>query len=195
MEITVVTPPEQEPVPLDEARDYLRVTSTAEDTLIEQLVTAARQRVEMTTGYALGVQTRRLVLDRWTADGVVVLPSPPLISVVKVESARTDGTFATLAEGEGYDVLPGEPGAICLRGAVPASLGRPGSVRIEFTCGLGGDAEGAAPIPSNLLVAIKSLVLHWFDHRSPVEGGQVTSVPNSYDFRTASHRFRYRIPS
>lgn len=193
MEISVLTPPAVEPVTLVEAKGYMRVTSSSEDSLIDQLVTAARRRVEEATGYAIGEQTRRLVVDRWPSSGALPVPAPPLVSVETVKVAQADGTYATLVEGTDYDVVLGEPGAICLRGSVPVFGDRPNSVQVVFTCGFG--AEGSLPLPETLAVAIKSLALHMYDHRTPVVTGTITSeVPKSFDFLIHGHQFRYRLP-
>ncbi|PAP79622.1 hypothetical protein B1759_14980 [Rubrivirga sp. SAORIC476] len=191
MQIVVVQASQAEPVSLAEARAYLRVTATSEDSLIEQLVTAARLRVEETTGYALGEQRRKLTIERWPCSGVLEIPSPPLLSVQSVKVADFDGVMQTLAAEE-YSVIPGSPGAVCLTGSVPTHYGRPGSVEVVYTCGLG--ADGGEPIPDNLLVAIKALTLHLYDMRGlAVAGTTVSTVPASYDFLTASHRYRYRL--
>ena len=198
MTIELVEAPEVEPVSVEQARAYLRLTSASEDEFIGGLVKAARLRVEETTGYALAPQTRRLVLDAWP-DGPLELPAPPLLEVEEVEYVAPDGTVTQLAEGFDYDVATeSTPGAIVPRGYAaglpwPSAARRPDAVRVTFRCGYG--EPGSAELPENLDLAIKAIALHWFDHRGTTIAGTIaTPLPQTYDFMTASHRFRYRRP-
>jgi len=56
-QIDVVTDLSVEPVTLQEAKDYMRISSNAEDDLIEELITSARERIEKFTGLSLGEKT------------------------------------------------------------------------------------------------------------------------------------------
>ena len=56
-QVEVVTDLSVEPVTLQEAKDYMRISSDAENDLIEELITSARERVEKFTGLSLGQKT------------------------------------------------------------------------------------------------------------------------------------------
>ncbi len=62
MEVKIVTDLVTEPVTVAEARDYLRITTTSEDTLIEELITDARERLEKFTNLSFGEKT---LMCRW----------------------------------------------------------------------------------------------------------------------------------
>ncbi|MNM24930.1 Phage gp6-like head-tail connector protein [compost metagenome] len=51
--LRVVVPANKEPVSLEMAKKHLRVDTSADDSLIELLITAGREVVEQQTGYAL----------------------------------------------------------------------------------------------------------------------------------------------
>ena len=188
MDLVVVTPPTTEPVSVGEARDYLRVTSTTEDVLIGRLVTAARLRVEQTTGYAIGEQVRRLTLDAWPQGGVLPLPTPPVHSVDEVTVTGPSLTPEPFAD---YEAVTGI-GALVAGRTWPAVGVARGGVSVTYTCGLG---TASHPVPETLRVAVLALVLHWYDHRGTTAVGTITSdIPQTYDFLTGSHRFRYRLP-
>lgn len=196
MTVAVVTPPEAGPVDLDAAREYFRVVSASEDETISALVAAAVAKVETVTGRALAEQTLRATFDRWPSGGVLPVPRPPLLSVATVEVVSPEGEVVELVAGEDYDVLTATtPGAVVLRPGrrPPISCGRPDAVRVTFTAGYG--ADGGPAIPETLALAVKSLALHWFENRTPVEVGTVAApVPQTFDFLVADHRVRYRLP-
>jgi uncharacterized phiE125 gp8 family phage protein len=53
----IVTDLAVEPVTLQEAKDYMRISSESENDLIEELITSARERIEKYTGLSLGLKT------------------------------------------------------------------------------------------------------------------------------------------
>ena len=58
-QVEVVTDLSVEPVTLQEAKDYMRISSDSENDLIEELITSARERIEKFTGLSLGEKTLR----------------------------------------------------------------------------------------------------------------------------------------
>ena len=75
MEIQIITDIAAEPVTVAEARDFLRITSHSEDTLIEELITDARMRLEKFTNLSFGAKTLKC---RWNAlDGWQEIPYQP----------------------------------------------------------------------------------------------------------------------
>lgn len=53
----IITDLTTEPVTLQEAKDYMRISSDSENDLIEELITSARERIEKFTGLSLGEKT------------------------------------------------------------------------------------------------------------------------------------------
>jgi uncharacterized phiE125 gp8 family phage protein len=64
---------EEEPLSLADAKLFLHIDHTVDDTLISDLIRAARKHVETVTGKRLVTQIWRLVLDQWPEDGVMKL--------------------------------------------------------------------------------------------------------------------------
>ena len=56
-QLEIVTDLAVEPVTLQEAKDYMRISSESENDLIEELITSARERIEKFTGLSLGEKT------------------------------------------------------------------------------------------------------------------------------------------
>lgn len=142
MALRLVTPPAVEPLSPAEARDYARVETTEDELLVASLVRAARQQCEHVLGRALINQTWRYTVDAFPA-GAVVLPLPPLVSVVSVKHYDTAGVPTTVAPTT-YYVRTGDgdgPGGVVepVAGAAwPGAVLRASEgVVIEFVAGYG----------------------------------------------------------
>lgn len=90
-----------EPVTLEMAKKHLRVTIDDDDTLIEALITTAREQCEHLTGRAIVRQTLVCKFDAFCYGGME-LPRPPLVSVTTVEYIDPDGQIQALASDSWY---------------------------------------------------------------------------------------------
>jgi uncharacterized phiE125 gp8 family phage protein len=179
----LTVPPAAEPVALADAKLQARIDTTADDSLVTNLVTGARQWAEQYTGRALVNQTWQMWLDLWPAaveewwDGVrdgpvtgldritfISLPRPPLVSVNSVQ--YFDNTDAgTVWPSSNYFVdTVRQPGRLALRlGAtwpVPSRLAN--GIMIEYIAGYGSDGTN---VPEPIKTAIRQLFAHWYEHR------------------------------
>lgn len=96
MSVTVVTPAVQEPLSLSDAKLFLRVDTSIEDTLIALLLSAARSYAENLTRRAFVQRTLDLKLPNWPVSQIIELPYPPLRSVAYVKYVDFDGNLQTL---------------------------------------------------------------------------------------------------
>ncbi|MFN7055846.1 hypothetical protein [Hyphomonas sp.] len=98
-ELTVVTPPAGEPLPLAAAKEFLRLGTDAEDALVARLIAAGRAQIESASGLALVERTLRRRWHRWPdglmRQGIVLRPGPAheLVSVVRKSPAGGDDTI------------------------------------------------------------------------------------------------------
>jgi uncharacterized phiE125 gp8 family phage protein len=93
--LKLVTPPEVEPITLEEAKSHLRIDTDAEDVYVSALITAARERVELFLRRALATQTFEYTLDGFPS-GVIDIPRPPLQSAGDIKYLDTGGNERTL---------------------------------------------------------------------------------------------------
>lgn len=107
-ELTVISPPEGEPVSLAAAKEFLRLGTDGEDALVARLVSAGRAQIEAASGLALVTRTVRRHWPSWpeglTRRGVRLRPGPAtaLVSVVRQSG---DGEADTLTER--FDLMGG----------------------------------------------------------------------------------------
>jgi len=163
----VTTPPAAEPIYLDDAKLYLRVDHTDDDTLIAALIVAARQYAEDVTARAIVCQTRKLYLDNWPY--VIVLPGPPLIEKTSVQYYDVEGSLQTL-DPSLYDVdTDSTPGRITVGycDTWPAVYGIEKAIIVTYVCGY------ATPFTADLTTD----KLTW-SGRAPADGS-VVRVTNS----------------
>lgn len=177
--------PAQEPVSLVQAKAHLRVDDSAEDGLIESLVTAARIHIEGVTGRALLEQSWRLVRDDWPANGSVTLPVGPVSAIDEIRTYAADGEphiidlDGVLLDGHGV------PPRVMLpvnRPVLRAHLG----IEIDYTAGFGKTAED---VPADLVQALLVLVAYWYENRDAVLSvGAAGVIPSGFDRMVANHK-------
>jgi len=153
----LVNGPEQEPVSVQQLRDYLHA-SADDEALLVSLLTAARIMIEAQTGLRLISQDWQVYINRW-ANGVIELPIWPVqkISAIKYlpEKART-------IEANSYELVKaGRPALIVIQNAdLPSvSTSRLG-VQIDLRAGYG---DGPEDVPETLSFAVLALAAHWYD--------------------------------
>ncbi len=165
--LTVITPPDGEPVSLASAKAFLRIGHDGEDTLVSDLIKRARVRLEQAGGLVLVRQTLRASWSQWPA-GIAGrgarLPRTPAtellsVKVIDAEGVETDQTVRFRLDC----------GRACLRpwSMVPA-IPEGGRVEVEFEAGFG----AATDVPEDLQEAILRLVGAMYAAR----------VPSSFDF-------------
>ena len=85
------TPPAEEPITASEAKAFLRITGSAEDTLVSRLITTAREAAESYLQRSLVTQTWKLSYDDY-APSRILLPRGPVQSITNVKLIARDGT-------------------------------------------------------------------------------------------------------
>lgn len=158
----LVSPPDVEPVSVDEAKEQSIVTHSEHDAMFERLITAARQLAEQRTGRALITQTWQ---QRQPADGnTVCLRRWPLLEVVTVSDDEG------LLDPVEYQVELGDFPAVI------ANRTLQGTVTVEFKAGYG---DAADDVPGAIRHWILATVASMYEHRESAIAGSITA---SHDF-------------
>ena len=101
-QVEVIDDLTSEPVTLQEAKDYLRISSNAEDDLIEEIITSARERIEKFTGVSLGV---KILKAYWRMFHIPMeIPYGPITDIISVVDDN-DVDLEYTARGLQYKVL------------------------------------------------------------------------------------------
>ncbi len=165
MPAILLEPPASEPIPLAEAKNFLRVGHDADDALIGALIAAARGQVESATRRLLITQTWRIALDRWPASARIVSPLTPLRALVAARVLAADGTPTALDTDAFTLSTAAAPGLIAINRANVSEPGRAlAGIELDVSAGYG----EAASVPAPLVQAIRLLLARAYEHRDRV---------------------------
>jgi uncharacterized phiE125 gp8 family phage protein len=155
MTIITITPPASEPVSLAEAKLFMRIDQSAEDSLLNTLIAAARAAVEAGCGRALITRRVRESLDIWRRDAVggAVLGLGPVTNVVVVRLIASGGAQSVIDPARYRLEGAGDRPRLVFEAGVPATLRTAGGIEIEYDAGL-------APDAASLPVALRLSTLH-----------------------------------
>jgi uncharacterized phiE125 gp8 family phage protein len=178
------------PVSVCDAKMHLRITSSAEDAYISDLVYAA---VAMTDG--LGTLGKAMITQKWRQyfgvnPGVAYLSIGPVQSVTKIAYYDKDGVeqdatltdFDVFGNGNATRVTP-KPGF-----SWPDAQDRPDAIWIEYEAGYG---DLPSDVPAALRHAIKMLVAHWYENRENATEAGMRNIPYGYDALINTERARW----
>lgn len=164
MGLAQTTAPSEEPVSLEEARLQAKVESTDDDTLVSEMIEAAREVVEDVTDFQLVSATWTWTLDRFPAGRFFVVPHPPMTAVTSIKYLDSDGVQQTWDAGS-YDTdFTSIPGRIALAHGESWPTIRGGeidSVEVIFVAGY----ANAAAVPSHYKQAMRLIVADWYKNR------------------------------
>jgi len=184
--LTLVTAPDQEPVSLEEALAFLRVSNREEATLVQGLITLAREEVEKYTGRALFTQTWRHVQPNWPtgpAEGpprpanalpTIILDRPPLASITHVKYyAEGAAVLSTLASTAYLVITDYKPGLLVFidETSLPDLEDRPDAVQITYVAG----AAAIESVPAGLRQAMLLVLSHFYENRQFLNIGNIVN--------------------
>lgn len=170
--ITVSTAPTTEPLTSAEAKAWLRVTDSEQDSLISSLISQAREAVEIDSRRSLMTQTIDLSLDAWPDCYQIELLRPPIQSISYIKYYDVDGTLTTWSSGN-YSL---DAARACVQISQDATLPILDSVANSISVRYVAGYTSAANVPQGLKHAMLLQIACLFENR---EMGQQESF--AYD--------------
>lgn len=162
--ISVTTDATAEPVTAAEMLVWLRLDDTSQNTMIEGIITAARDAVESHTHRAIAKRTFKQSLSGFPSNDCIELLFPPLVSVTSVKYYDLDGTEQTI-DASNYIVDTNR-----IVGQVqptedytwPLTYERSDAVNVTYVAGYESDATDAKYQTAQTL--IKMIVADLYEH-------------------------------
>ena len=182
MKFEVVTPPEKEPISLDEVKMHLRSIpgdETEDDAILSPLITAAREFCENRTGRSFGVQTLAAYPPLETE--YIRLPRPPLVQIEQIQVKKADGTEETLSADQ-YE-------ADTVGGGVfvhwpKEQFAQINPIRVLYKTGY------QENLPKTIRQAMLLLIGHWYENRETVVIGAFTSIEIEMTVKALLNQYR-----
>lgn len=170
MPLITITPPEVEPVDVDEVKVAARLdASSFDDQLADLLIPAMRAEAEHRLGRRIITQTVELVCDAFPASAIdLLLPGVQAIASIKyLDSAEAEQTVSSAD----YTLdSASAPCRVLLNSdkSWPGTAAVPNAVRVRYTVGYGDDASA---VPKNVRLWIIALVIRALDNPAGTSAG------------------------
>jgi uncharacterized phiE125 gp8 family phage protein len=178
----VTTQPSLEVWTLSEVKNYLKVDTSADDTLITTLLQSAREVAERYLNQALITQTITEKLDRLNKP-IIYLSVSPVISVTSFQYADSQNTTQTY-NSNNYIVDNFEKPArlsLAYGKTWPTLYGNINDVTIVYTAGYG---AAASNVPMQIRQAILMMVADAYDNREDY----VKKLPTASEYLLDQYR-------
>ena len=147
--LSTVEEPEFEPVSLEEAKNFLRLDSDIEDSLLAQLIKTARQVAEEYLSKSLITQTLQMQFDYY-APAMVNLMRGPVQEIVTVIMVAQDYTESTLSPSAYY--LSAGKRQLVFDAAPMGQV-----IQVQYIAGYGDAADVPAPVKQGILQHIAAM--------------------------------------
>jgi len=160
-----VTAPASEPVTLAEAKLYLRLDGTVEDSLVGEQITTARMLAEQWLRRSLITQAWKLSYDYGVSE-CVRLPMGPVTAITGINMVQQDGGMISVNTNAYW--LNATKNAVMLSGPIYAFR-----VEIMYSAGFGGASAVPAPIKQGILAHVAHLYENRGDMALPAQVAQL----------------------
>lgn len=183
----VITAPTTEPISTTEAKLYLKVDDSTDDTLIASLIKAVRQACEKYTGRQLITATLEANLDEFpdkSEDYTFELYGCPVSKINSIKYYDSSDVLQTLSTSVYLADYVSEPSRVSLAigQSWPDVSGRINAVVINYECGYG----SASSVPDAIKAGLYLHLGHLYENRQDVTKEAVNELPfgskSLYDF-------------
>lgn len=172
MSYTVITPATLKALTVQEVKDYLRVDSDAEDTLLEVLISAATEMAESYLGRFLLTTVieefydffpvYKTGVDPFRGDrNIIYLSRGPVQSLASVKYIDGNGDEQTVSSSDYRTDLVSEPGRIFPDYGWYGTKDTVNAVIVRYTCGY----TQASDVPANIKMAMLLMIGEMYEKR------------------------------
>jgi len=180
MFLTQIVAPTNEPLSLEDAKTFMHIIETDEDSLITSMIVSAREYVENFTNRQLERATFELYMGCFMQD--FSMPKNPIYSIEKVEIMGDDGLYTGMTEFYLY----GENDVFKIHfDTFPHHKIHKKAIKITFVAGY-------ETVPSSIVSCLKILVCNFYEHREQYIVGSNSNLVNEVPIVNKSLGF-YRV--
>jgi len=170
MDLTVLTPPDPEALPVAAFRAQLRLgtgfaDAASQDGELAGFLSAACAVIETRTGKVLLARTLRLTLSAWRWSDAQALPLAPVAAITAVTMRNRDGAASLVAADRYRLKADRHRPQIVARGALLPQIPLGGRVEIDFSAGFG---PVWSEVPADLAQAVLLLAAEYYQARTGV---------------------------
>ena len=176
MPLITITPPDAEPVSVEDVKIAARLDAEAfDDQLALLLIPAIRAEAEHRLGRRLITQTVELVLDEFPA-GEIDLLLPSVQSITSVKYLDSAGAEQTVINTDYSLDNAKSPARVLLYtdASWPATYAVPNAVRVRYVVGYGDDD---ASVPANIHLWITAMVVQALDNPAGLNVAALQPLP------------------
>ena len=163
-----------------QAKTFLKVDTDADDTLIDNLVSAATESCQIYTNQYFIDTVVTQYSDNWNE--VYTLYKSPVDSVTHIKYYDSDDTLQTLSSSNYIVDKTSKPARIgvSVTGSLPSLADRINAVEVKYTVGYG---TASTDVPEGIRTAIILTVGNWYQNRqSVITGRTATELPLSSQY-------------
>ena len=163
-----------------EAKDFLKVDTTADDDLIDNLVIAATESCQIYTNQYFIRHTISQYSDNW--DGIYTLYKSPVSSITHIKYYDTNDTEQTWADTNYIldDVSKPARIGLAVDATLPDLADRINAVHVKYTVGYG---TASTDVPDGIKQAVLLTLGNWYENRQTVITGRTaTELPLSSQY-------------
>ena len=162
-----------------EAKDFLKVDTTADDTLIDNLVLAATESCQIYTNRYFVKTEVSQYSDKW--DGIYTLYKSPVSSITHIKYYDSDDAEQTL-DPSNYildDVSKPARIGLAVNGTLPDLSDRINAVHVQYFVGV----SSSSGVPDGIKQAVLLTLGNWYENRqSVISGRTATELPLSSQY-------------
>lgn len=161
-----------EPVTRTEAKNWCKISTTADDDIVDDLIKGARMFVERYLRRSLITQTWVARMDEFPKDSEeILLSNGPIQSVTYIKYYDSTNTLTTFSSDYYNTDIYSVPARIRLNetGSWPDTYDKINAIEITYTAGYG---AAATAVPYGIKHAILAMIEHDYDNRGD-EGHRV----------------------